>query len=236
MSAEPATTRHPHIVETADGSKTLFCPHYQQTYHSIHGALNESRHVFIQASELALRLRTTQKLRLLEIGFGTGLNYLLATQLAEETGAYLHYTALEQSILPRSLLAQLDYGALLNRATHTQKLLAHLDNCYRITDELLPVFAYNNTYLQLHRKIDLLLTDNTPHFDLVFLDAFSPGKNAELWSVELINLLYSHLNDGGAVVTYCAKGAVRRAMLQCGFCVTRLPGPPGKREMLVAKR
>lgn len=224
------------VVTTADGSKTLFCPRYQQTYHSTHGALTESRHVFIQSSHLAAKLNAANHLHLLEIGFGTGLNYLLAAQLAEQTNTFLHYTALEQNILPQSLLASLDYGGLLNRVEHNQALLAHLDTCGDIKNTPLPVFHYKNTQLQIHPNQASLFPGKPPYFDIVFLDAFSPQKNAELWSCEFIKVLYSHLNDGAVLATYSTKGDVRRAMQACGFRVTKLPGPPGKREILVAEK
>ena len=223
----------PGIVETADGSKTLFCPIHQQTYHSIHGALTESRHVFIEGAELATRLSVSSDLDILEIGFGTGLNYLLTVQQADKTGVSLHYTALERRILPASLLEKLDYGTLLDCTEHSKLLLRHLSSCDLAGGGRTPVFPYKNTSLQLYKHIDALFADCSPRFDIVYHDGFSPDCNAELWSCDVIGNLYSQLRQGGTLVTYSAKGDVRRAMLRAGFLVTRLPGPPGKREMLV---
>ncbi len=226
----------PSIVETADGSKTLFCPINQQTYHSVHGALTESRYVFIEGAELASKLSASSDLHVLEIGFGTGLNYLLTVQRAEQAGVSLHYTALERRILPATLLEKLDYGTLLDRAEHSQLLLRHLSTCDFASGDLASVFHYKDTSLHLYRHIDALFADRSPRFDIVYHDGFSPGHNAELWSPEVIDNLYSRLRQGGILATYSANGDVRRAMSSVGFLVTRLPGPPGKREMLVGKK
>lgn len=238
MSTCPELRKHklPDIVETADGSKTLFCPHYQQTYHSVHGALTESRYVFIEASDLPSRLSACRELHLLEIGFGTGLNYLLAAQLAERAGVHLLYTALEQRLLPAELLEQLEYGRLLNCTEHCQRLLQYLSSCAYSADGRAQVFLYKNTRLQLHQHMESLFADRDTGFDTIFHDGFSPAQNAELWSVKVFGELYSRLDAGGTLATYSASGKVRRAMSTAGFSVTRLPGPPGKREMLLGKK
>lgn len=226
----------PSVVDTADGSKTLFCPQYQQTYHSIHGALTESRHVFIQGSKLGSKLSVSNDLRILEVGFGTGLNYLLTVQLAEQAGVSLHYSALEQRILPSPLLEKLEYGTLLDRTEHSKLLLDHLSNCNFAMGDQAAVFSYRNTSLHLYKNIDSLFTDCGSRFDIVYHDGFSPEHNAELWSDDVIGDLYTRLKEGGILATYSASGDVRRAMLRAGFSVMRLPGPPGKREMLVGSK
>jgi tRNA U34 5-methylaminomethyl-2-thiouridine-forming methyltransferase MnmC len=232
-STSPHTPSLPGIVDTADGSKTLFCPQYQQTYHSIHGALTESRHVFVQGSELVSKLAMSNDLRILEIGFGTGLNYLLTVQVAEQAGVSLHYSALERNILPSPLLEKLDYGALLDRTAHSKLLLRHLSDSSFATGYQVPVFSYENTSLYLYKNLDSLFSDCGADFDIVYHDGFSPERNSELWSDDVIGDLYTRLKDGGTLATYSAKGDVRRAMLRAGFLVRRLPGPPGKREILV---
>ena len=226
----------PSVVDTADDSKTLFCPQYHQTYHSIHGALTESRHVFIQGSKLGSRLAVSNDLRILEIGFGTGLNYLLTVQLAEQAGVSLHYSALERHILPSPLLEKLDYGTLLDRTEHSSLLLRHLSDCNFANGDQAPVFSFNNTSLHLYKNIESLFTDCGSGFDIVYHDGFSPEHNAELWSDDVIGALYARLKEGGTLATYSAKGDVRRAMLRAGFLVSRLPGPPGKREILVGNK
>ena len=237
MNNRPRSTKSlPRVVDTADGSKTLFCPRYQQTYHSIHGALTESRHVFIQGSKLGSKLSVLNDLRILEIGFGTGLNYLLTVQLAEQAGVSLHYSALEQCILPSPLLEKLAYGVLLDHVEHNQLLLRHLSKCNYAMGDQAPVFAYKNTSLLLHKQMDSLFAEGDSRFDIVYHDGFSPEVNAELWSDDVIADLYSRLKKGGTLATYSASGDVRRAMLRAGFSVTRLPGPPGKREMLVGNK
>ena len=225
----------PRVIETADGSKTLYCDHFRQTYHSQHGALTESQHIFMQASGFAERILHTSKISVLEVGFGTGLNYLLASKLAETAQTVLHYTALEMRFLPYHLLSQLEYGPLLGEELHTEALHLHLDKLQLERTDI-PTFSHKTNRLKIFANVNSLFSSGTPMFDVVFLDAFSPEQNPELWSKGLIDEMYVRMNNHGTLATYSAKGDVRRALAAAGFAVRRLPGPPGKREILVAEK
>ena len=224
------------VVTTADGSKTLYSPRYQQTYHSRHGALTESRHVFIDASGLAELVRDSHGVSILEIGFGTGLNYFLAAELALQSGTALHYTALEQHILPVDTLLQLEYRSLLDAPDHYDSVLSHLDELQRKESFVSHKIHFKNISLQLFSQVNYLVEKSTGQCNIVFLDAFSPEQNPELWSKEMFAWMYNRMSSDARLVTYCVKGRVRRELEKSGLRVQKLPGPPGKREMLLATK
>lgn len=212
------------LHRSADGSPTLYSEQYGQHYHSMHGALQESEHVFIREG---LQRCTAKKLRVLEFGFGTGLNALLTLGQAMDHELSIHYTAVELHPLPATVWGQLDYcrGDLAHLATYFDTM----HSC-----------AWDNTvalhpYFSLHKvQADFLEFQSSEAIDLVYFDAFGPGTQPELWSQEIFERIYSVMNPDGVLSTYSCKGDVRRAMIAVGFEVEKVPGPPGKREMLVA--
>jgi tRNA U34 5-methylaminomethyl-2-thiouridine-forming methyltransferase MnmC len=214
------------LVRTADGSETLYSAILDESYHSLNGAIQESIHVFIQAG---LQKRQLDSLSVFEVGFGTGLNALLTWQEAEEKGLHVYYETIEAYPLSPSLYEQLTFkNACLSLPSDG---LLRLHQCeWGECIQLSPVFSF------CKRKafFDTFRFDQP--FDVVYYDAFSPEKQPELWTERLFQTVYDALNPNGIVVTYCAKGAVRRAMQHVGFQTERLPGPPGKREMLRATR
>lgn len=210
------------IQQTADGSPTLFVPALDEHYHSVKGARTESQHVFV---EMGLRACRATAPRVLEVGFGTGLNALLTWDEAERAGRPVSYTTLERYPLSAADVAALHYGEdtrlhLLHQAPWEEAV------------PLAPCFTL------LKRQADFTLLSLPPDsFDVVYMDAFAPEKQPEMWSEIRFAMLFRALAPGGILTTYCAKGAVRRLMQQVGFLTERLPGPPGgKREILRARK
>ena len=219
----------PTPLPTADGSLTLRSPLHGETYHSHHGALQEARHVFLESSGLAARLARGEAARVLEVGFGTGLNVLVAADAAALAGAGLEVVSLERDPLPPGLLRELGHGASLARPELATALFAGLEDG-GTTATLAPGVAFEL------RTGDARRTPLPDEVDVVFHDAFSPGTSPELWTPAFLARLFASLRPGGVLTTYSAAGAVRRALAEVGFTVERLPGPPGKHHMTRATR
>lgn len=217
------------LVITADGSPTLYIPELNEHYHSVHGAVQESMHVFIQAG-LQERLRTRNTIRLLEVGLGTGFNALLTAAYLKDSTAVVDYHALEPFPPDPTLLAGFssEHLAALGEGARWFPVV-HAGEW----EKPIPLHAAM-TLTKVHKKI----ADYAPSapFDLVYYDAFAPRVQPELWTPETFHRVYAMMAPQGILVTYCAKGDVRRAMLETGFAVERLQGPPGKREMLRATK
>jgi tRNA U34 5-methylaminomethyl-2-thiouridine-forming methyltransferase MnmC len=213
------------IVElTADGSPTISIPDMKVTYHSKHGAVQESLHVFINSGlNSILEKFPKDVISVFEMGFGTGLNALLTMQVAEQRKTNIYYSAVEKFPLVKEEYEQLDYGA-------KAELMKLHETGWETDVELTELFTLHKTQCALAE------VKTTRKFHLIYFDAFAPSAQPELWTKEIFELMYSLLVDEGILVTYCSKGDVRRAMLAAGFKVEKLQGPPGKREMLRAVR
>jgi tRNA U34 5-methylaminomethyl-2-thiouridine-forming methyltransferase MnmC len=217
---------HQHQIQpTADGSNTLFMPGLGETYHSKHGALQEALHVFIQAG---FHATTTESLRILEIGWGTGLNALLTWAEAHKTKRKVSYTGVEAYPVPWDLAQTMNYPQWVD----VDGAAAIFEQMHLMPwgkkQELDPHFSLEKQQM-LFEEIQF-----DPQFDMVYFDAFGARVQPWLWEQPIFEKMYTALVDGGVLVTYAAKGSVRRAMIEVGFLVERLPGPPGKREMLRA--
>lgn len=212
--------------QTADGSDTLYSASLGEAYHSLNGALTESRHVFIEAGLLA---RGKKTLSVFEVGFGTGLNALLTWQTAVEKGLSLTYESIEAFPLDLETCITLQFPqAAPNLPTDALARLHQLPWGQRM--------PLDSAFSLLKQKGDIQQHAFDTGYDLVYFDAFAPDIQPELWEESLMKRLYEAMNEGGLLVTYCAKGEVRRRLQRAGFHVERLPGPPGKREMLRASR
>lgn len=223
----------PKLEITADGSSTLYLPEMEEHYHSVNGAVQESQHVYIAAGlQHFLAQNTTSAalpIHLLELGFGTGLNAFLAALHVEEKQIPLIYTSLEKFPLPEEITSQLNYGEI--SAVENPGLFQSIHSA----DWELPVCL--TSFFSLHKvRTDFNHYSFPGKYDVVFYDAFAPDKQDEVWNQALFDKLFSSMNTGGVLTTYCAKGAIRRMMQQAGFSVERIPGPPGKREMLRATK
>lgn len=218
-----------HKIEiTADGSHTLFVPHLNEHYHSTNGAVQESQHIFIEAG---LHHCGKENINVLEIGFGTGLNAFLTLLDGEQSGKVVNYITLEAFPLPESIIEQLNYPHYISQAkAYLYYRLHEVDWDKEV--EITPAFKFTKIEADFIRYSFGDISD----IDVVYFDAFAPEKQPEMWSQELFDKLYAFMNLEGILVTYCAKGIVRRMLQQSGFGVERLPGPPGKREMLRATK
>ncbi len=220
------------IIITSDGSKSVFSGQFGEAYHSRHGALQESMHVFIEMGWRACIERDgVKECRVLEVGFGTGLNALLTLNEALRSGVKTYYTGIELYPLTQEEAAGLEYEKLLKgQVAEKYVKTIHELPWDEHTEPVPDVF-----YLQ-KLKIALEEYSTGERFDLIYFDAFSSGAQPELWTREIFDKMFALTVPGGLLVTYSAKGSVRRAMLAAGYEVERLPGPPGKREMLCAWR
>ena len=233
-SASPAGDAR--IVATADGSRTLYSERYGQTLHSSHGAAAEARWVFLAGSGVEERLRRGAACHVLEVGFGTGLNFLVTADAARTHGARLRYAALERELPARDVLARLGHREHLRRPELADELHAALDGVRDGDGWQRPLDVGDATLeLALGEATDTALPAVSVH--AVYHDAFSPDANPELWTEAFLARLAAALVPGGALVTYTVAGAVRRALAATGLEVAKRPGPPGgKREMLFARK
>jgi tRNA U34 5-methylaminomethyl-2-thiouridine-forming methyltransferase MnmC len=223
------------IILTADGSATVSVPEMNVTYHSIHGAIQESKHVFLQAGLIDSGVFDyTGVHHVLEVGFGTGLNALLTLIEADKNENRIYYTAIEPYPLDETEVSRLNYCAQLNQPGYQR----YFEKMHGVAWE--EMFEITN-YFRLTKKrcslVDLPVdaaAENT--FFLIYFDAFAPAVQPELWTATIFEKLYRLLLPGGILVTYCSKADVKRAMQAAGFLIEKIPGPPGKREMLRARK
>ncbi len=219
-----------HSAITGDGSHTLYLPELGEHYHSTHGALQESRHVFIQAG---LDQVASKKglIRVLEVGFGTGLNALLTLARAMERGLDVAYETLEPFPLSQAEWEALNLPQLVKNGRYADAFARMHQSADLVNNRIDAGF----TFLKHRRTLqEAVLPPNRYH--VVYHDAFAPQYQPEMWSVEVFNKLYAAMLPEAVLTTYCAKGSVKRAMKAAGFVVSHPEGPPGKREMTVAVR
>ncbi len=216
---------------TADGSHTLFHAQLNETYHSHHGALTESRHVFmkhgLQKAIEAASATTPAWVSVLEIGFGTGLNALLSVELAQQHPEIsFRYETLEPFPLDLHLVERLNYNQYFPEGLNLKFNELHTvawDREHRVTQN----------FVFLKRNIRIEDFTSSPSFDVIYFDAFAPSKQAEMWQLPQLQKMYDSLKDGGFLATYCANGQFKRNLKAAGFTVECPPGPPGKREMTI---
>lgn len=216
------------IIITADGSNSLLIPQWQETFHSKHGAITEALHVFIQEGlQYWLQQNTQRPLHLLEIGFGTGLNALLTLLQAQEKNLSITYETLEAYPLSFEEINALNYSEVLQI---DKQLFERLHRSpWEEPVEIIPQFRIKK------RKEWFENINAQSNFDLIYFDAFGARVQPELWTYPIFKKMYDALKPQGVLVTYASKGSARRAMLEVGFTVSKIPGPPGKREMLRAQ-
>lgn len=216
------------IIITADGSNSLLIPQWQETFHSKHGAITEALHVFIQEGlQYWLQQNSQRPLHLLEIGFGTGLNALLTLLQAQEKNLSITYETLEAYPLSFEEINALNYSEVLQI---DKQLFERLHRSpWEEPVEIIPQFRIKK------RKEWFENINAQSNFDLIYFDAFGARVQPELWIYPIFKKMYDALKPQGVLVTYASKGSARRAMLEAGFTVSKIPGPPGKREMLRAQ-
>lgn len=220
---------HPKIVITADGSQSLYTPELDEHYHSHHGALQESVHVYIQSGLEYVLSKGCDSPKVFELGMGTFLNAFLTLAYAEKNKIHIIYQGIEKFPVDPEALKKMNYT--------TQPYLRDVANiCHSIVDaewekevEISPQFKITKTYGDF-----LTFDSRLDYFDLLYFDAFGFRAQSEMWSKAVFTKCFDLLKPGGVLVTYAAKGVVRRTMEEIGFTVNRIEGAPGKREMMRA--
>lgn len=218
------------IVKTADGSTTIHLPEWNEQYHSIHGAIQEARHVFILMGLYKFLERQPEKITILEIGFGTGLNALVTWEEIRNKKVEIHYTGVEAYPVLTEEVDKMNFPAEMDMGEASEIF----KDLHSVSWET-PQTITENFILTKQQKYFHQIEDQEK-FDLVYFDAFGARVQPELWTEDVFQKMINALKPSGILVTYAAKGSVRRAMQEVGFLVEKLPGPPGKREMLRATK
>jgi len=214
------------IISTEDGSHTIAVPQLRAMYHSVHGAIQESKHVFIDAGLNFIRNNSCpQGLKIFEMGLGTGLNAFLTAIEAAKHKTTIQYTSIEPFPLSVEEVSLLNYPQYLQN----QELFLKIHEVDSSEEIMISQF-----FSLRKENEDFVNYEPLEKVHLIYYDAFAPNSQPELWTNEIFEKLFNMLHPNGTLVTYCSKGAVRRAMAAAGFSVQKLQGPPGKREILRA--
>jgi len=210
---------------TEDGSHSVRVPELNVSYHSKHGAIRESDHIFI---ENGLRYLNKKELSILEVGFGTGLNALLTLIEAEKNDLQILFDVVELHPLDSVFVASLNYLSLL-KASHLTNEFSLMHAC-----EWDSAVKISGQFVLRKTPGDILHVELEGKYDLVYFDAFDPAAEPELWTTDVFRKIYNAMKRDGVLVTYSSKGIVRRAMAEAGFSVSKIQGPKGKREIVRA--
>jgi tRNA U34 5-methylaminomethyl-2-thiouridine-forming methyltransferase MnmC len=213
------------LIITKDGSHSFFVPELSETYHSKHGAITEAKHVFIKNGLLAAN---KNKVNILEVGFGTGLNALLTMQKVKQQNLNVFYNSLEPHPLEKQEYIKLNYAVLLN-CPQEDFINLHKSEWGKEIK-----LSENFTLYKTEESVRNFKTEKK--FDIIYFDAFAPEKQAEMWTKTVFEKMYCLLKENGFLVTYCAMGVVKRTLKSVGLEVETLEGSPGKREMIRANK
>ncbi len=217
----------PKLVLTNDGSHTLYTKKYDEHYHSIHGSIGESKHVFIQSGYrwYINRNPSVEDILVFEVGLGTGLNALLTLVESATLNVSTNYTSIEAFPISNELIASLNFIERLALSDYEAAFNA-IHKCeWSKLNKITPTFALAKL---LYKLEDITLEQK---YHVIYFDAFAPDKQPEMWQEDIFIAMYKALLNGGCLVTYCAKGVVKRRLKGVGFRIESIPGPPGKREM-----
>ena len=216
------------IIQTSDGSTTIHLPEWEESYHSKHGAIQEAYHVFIQ-NGLSL-FREKETVAIMEIGFGTGLNAFITFLEAKKNNQKINYTGIEAYPISPEEVGLMNYAQELDAAADAPVFAAMHDAAWET-----PV-ALDVTFELIKNRLFFNEIQYEQAFDLIYFDAFGFRVQPELWSEEIFAIMYKALKPEGTLVTYAARGIIKRNMQEAGFLVTKMAGPPGKREMMRATK
>lgn len=221
------------LLVTADGSHTIYVSELEETYHSRHGAITESKHIYI---ELGLAYFTathpeSQLVRIFEMGFGTGLNALLSLQFAIDKNISIEYHAIDTTPLDVDLFSRLNYAEVLHWPKGRKYLLEMHEIDWGSMHQIHPQFSIVKTLKSIRS-----FRPSAQSADLIYYDAFAPSKQEDVWEASLLKNMYGALSVGGLLTTYCARGQFQRDLRALGFEVETLDGPPGKHEVVRATK
>ncbi|MBC7525606.1 MAG: tRNA (5-methylaminomethyl-2-thiouridine)(34)-methyltransferase MnmD [Flavobacterium sp.] len=215
------------IKITSDGSTTIYLPDLNESYHSKHGALQEANHVFIKNG---LDLFTQDRIAILEIGFGTGLNALVTFVEAEKKSKHIDYTGVEAFPVLQEEAFRMNYVNQIN-SPNLDSIFKKIHKCdWEEKNQL----TQNFSLIKLEKKFEDI--NDFEKFDLIYFDAFGYNAQPNLWSEFIFKKMFNALKKNGVLVTYACRTSIKNAMLSSGFSVEKLPGAPGKREMLRAQK
>lgn len=212
------------LVQTSDGSHTLYVPGMDEHYHSVHGAVQESTIVFIKNG---FDFCKADPIKIFEAGFGTGLNALLTLIRSNEGNRQVWYSSIEKFPLPANITGSLNHHSFAG-----EKGKEYFDSIHKA--DWNKTVRITENFILTKIKDDLIGYDLSDYYDLIYFDAFAPGKQPEMWEEPVLRNIAERTSSGGIFVTYSSKGTVKRILRSCGFEVCLLPGPPGKREMIRA--
>lgn len=212
------------VIDTGDGSKTLFIPEMDEQYHSVNGARTESEYVFLKQGYIH---HSSESPKIFEVGFGTGLNALLTACLAQQLKRKTTFISIEKYPLESDLIKQLNYGKLIS--AEAEQLFNKIHEAKWDTETTISKYF---ELLKIEGDLTIHQFQSSDNFDLVYFDAFGPDKQPDMWSHEIFEKIYDACAPNSVFVTYSAKGSIRRQLRNCGYTMERLPGPPGKRQML----
>ncbi len=213
------------IIHTLDGSTTIHIKEWNECYHSKHGAIQEAKHVFIQNG---LALFENKSVAILEIGFGTGLNAFITFIESKKLNQIINYVGVEAYPIAASELQAMNYVTEL-KAVEQQNIFDKIHESVWNEKVIL-----DTDFTLTKRKQFFESVEDVEQFDLIYFDAFGYRVQPELWTISIFEKMYNALKPNGKLVTYAARGVVKRNMMEVGFVVEKLPGPPGKREMFRA--
>ncbi|WP_264564909.1 tRNA (5-methylaminomethyl-2-thiouridine)(34)-methyltransferase MnmD [Flavobacterium sp. N3904] len=215
------------IIQTLDGSTTIHIKEWKECYHSKHGAIQEAKHVFIKNG---LALLPNKQVSILEIGLGTGLNAFITYLESKDLNQNIDYVGVEAYPISADELVAMNYvselNALESKAVFDKMHQANWEEKIIVTE----------TFSLTKRKQFFEEIDDVEKFDLIYFDAFGYRVQPELWSTAIFKRMFEALKPNGILVTYAARGVVKRSMIEVGFTVEKLAGPPGKREMFRARK
>jgi len=215
------------IIQTLDGSTTIHIPEWNESYHSKHGAIQEAQHVFIKNG---LSLFKNREIAILEIGFGTGLNTFITYLEAKRLNLSVDYVGVEAYPISAEELVSMNYVEELDAVE--ERAFFDLMHSYDWGERN----AVNSQFSLTKRKQFFADIDDLDRYDLIYFDAFGYRVQPDLWSTEIFKKMYDALKNNDILVTYAARGVVKRSMIEVGFTVEKLAGPPGKREMFRATK
>ncbi|MFH6934861.1 tRNA (5-methylaminomethyl-2-thiouridine)(34)-methyltransferase MnmD [Flavobacterium sp. FlaQc-30] len=213
------------IIKTLDGSTTIHLEEWNESYHSKHGAIQEAKHVFIKNG---LSLFESNPVSILEIGFGTGLNAFITFLESEEKQQHINYVGVEAYPIAASEVLAMNYVEELEAESFSEVFKKMHESEWNEEVKI------NSRFSLTKRKQFFDEIDDLEIFDLIYFDAFGYRVQPELWSTAIFQKMYNSLKPNGVLVTYAARGIVKRSMIEVGFTVEKLTGPPGKREMFRA--